>query len=111
IYEMQARAIFEAAADIAAEGATVEPEIMIPLIATKAELDRLKTMVDRVAGGVAAERGVAFTYLVGTMIELPRAALLAGKIAESAEFFSFGTNDFTQTVFGRCRDDGGSVIE
>jgi pyruvate,orthophosphate dikinase len=111
IYEMQARAIFEAAAEIAKGGAKVVPEIMIPLIATKIEFDKLKTMVDRVAGEVGKEHGVALTYLTGTMIELPRAALMAGKIAETAEFFSFGTNDLTQTTFGLSRDDAGSFLD
>ena len=111
IYEMQARAIFEAAANVVKEtGATLVPEIMIPLIATKKELDLLKAMVDRVAGEVMKAKGVAFDYLTGTMIELPRAALRAGEIAESAEFFSFGTNDLTQTCFGLSRDDAGSFL-
>jgi pyruvate,orthophosphate dikinase len=107
IYEMQVRAIFEAAVAIGKEGGTpVTPEIMIPLVALKKELDILKAMVDR----VAAEVGDGIKYLVGTMIELPRAALTADKIAESAEFFSFGTNDLTQTVFGLSRDDAGSFL-
>jgi pyruvate,orthophosphate dikinase len=111
IYEMQARAIFEAAAEIAGSGAKIVPEIMIPLISTTGEFDKLKAMVDRVAGEVGAETGVALTYLTGTMIELPRAALLAGKIAREAEFFSFGTNDLTQTTFGLSRDDAGSFLD
>jgi pyruvate,orthophosphate dikinase len=110
IYEMQARAIFEAAANVVKEGAKLVPEIMIPLIATKKELDLLKTMVDRVAGEVMKAKSVKFDYLTGTMIELPRAALRAGEIAESAEFFSFGTNDLTQTCFGLSRDDAGSFL-
>jgi pyruvate, orthophosphate dikinase len=111
IYEMQARAIFEAAANVVKEtGAKLVPEIMIPLIATKKELDLLKAMVDRVAGEVMKANGVKFDYLTGTMIELPRAALRAGEIAESAEFFSFGTNDLTQTCFGLSRDDAGSFL-
>jgi pyruvate,orthophosphate dikinase len=111
IYEMQARAIFEAAANVVKEGgAQLVPEIMIPLIATKKELDVLKTMVDRVAGEVMQAKGVTFDYLTGTMIELPRAALRAGEIAETAEFFSFGTNDLTQTCFGLSRDDAGSFL-
>jgi pyruvate,orthophosphate dikinase len=111
IYEMQARAIFEAAANVVREtGAKLVPEIMIPLIATKKELDLLKTMVDRVAGEVMQAKGVKFDYLTGTMIELPRAALRAGEIAETAEFFSFGTNDLTQTCFGLSRDDAGSFL-
>jgi pyruvate, orthophosphate dikinase len=111
IYETQALAIFEAAAAVMQEtGEAVEPEIMMPLIATKRELDILKAIVDRVADEVMAKAGVRIPYLVGTMIELPRAALLAGAIAESAEFFSFGTNDLTQTVYGISRDDAASFI-
>jgi pyruvate, orthophosphate dikinase len=111
IYEMQAVAIFEAAAAVMQEtGESVEPEIMMPLIATKRELDILKAIVDRVAGEVIEKAGVEIPYLVGTMIELPRAALLAGQIAESAEFFSFGTNDLTQTVYGISRDDSASFL-
>ncbi|MBM3549294.1 MAG: pyruvate, phosphate dikinase [Alphaproteobacteria bacterium] len=112
IYEMQARAIFEAVAAVSKEsGETVLPEVMIPLIATKKELDILKTMIDRVAGQVAKESGTKVPYLTGTMIELPRAALRAQEIAESAEFFSFGTNDLTQTAFGLSRDDSGSFLK
>ncbi len=111
IYEMQARAIFEAAANVVKEtGAKLVPEIMIPLIATKKELDLLKGMVDRIAGEVMKAKGVKLDYLTGTMIELPRAALRAGEIAETAEFFSFGTNDLTQTCFGLSRDDAGSFL-
>ncbi len=111
IYEMQARAIFEAASSVIKEtGETVEPEIMIPLIATKKELDILKQMVDRIGAEVAKETGIKVPYLVGTMIELPRAVLRAGEIAETAEFFSFGTNDLTQTCFGLSRDDAGSFL-
>ena len=111
IYEMQARAIFEAAAAVMKEtGETVEPEIMIPLIATKKELDILKEMIDRIGAAVMKEADVTVPYLVGTMIELPRAVLRAGEIAETAEFFSFGTNDLTQTCFGLSRDDAGSFL-
>ncbi len=111
IYEMQARAIFEAAAAVTKEKSQpVEPEIMIPLIATKKELDIIKASIDRVAGEVARESGVEPKYLVGTMIELPRAVLLAGEIAKTAAFFSFGTNDLTQTCFGLSRDDAGSFL-
>jgi pyruvate,orthophosphate dikinase len=111
IYEMQAAAIFEAAVAVANEtGETVEPEIMVPLIATKKEFDILKEMIDRVGGEVMERAGVTVPYLVGTMIELPRAALLAGEIAETAEFFSFGTNDLTQTVFGLSRDDAAGFV-
>jgi pyruvate,orthophosphate dikinase len=106
IYEMQARAIFEAAQAVKKEtGETVTPEIMVPLIATKAEMDILKAQIDKVAAG-SNFKG----YLTGTMIELPRAALAAGSIAETAEFFSFGTNDLTQTTFGISRDDAGSFL-
>jgi pyruvate,orthophosphate dikinase len=106
IYEMQARAIFEAAASVQRDtGETVEPEIMIPLVAWAKELSILKDLVDRTAKAVAAETGIVVNYLVGTMIELPRAALRADEIAASAEFFSFGTNDLTQTTFGLSRDD------
>ncbi len=111
IYEMQAVAIFEAAIAVAKEtGKPPEPEIMVPLIATRREFDILREMVDRVAKAAMDKAGVKIPYHVGTMIELPRAALLAGEIAESAEFFSFGTNDLTQTVFGLSRDDAASFI-
>ncbi|WP_109118124.1 pyruvate, phosphate dikinase [Azospirillum sp. TSO22-1] len=110
IYEMQARAIFGAVAEVAKSGQAVLPEIMIPLISTKKELDILKAMVDRVAKETMAATGQTFEYMVGTMIELPRAALLAGEIAETAEFFSFGTNDLTQTTYGISRDDAGSFL-
>ncbi len=112
IAEMQARAIFEAAADAGeATGRQVVPEVMVPLVATRAELDFVKARIDAVAAEVMAERGTTIEYLVGTMIELPRAALLADRIAEAAEFFSFGTNDLTQTTFGISRDDSSSFIE
>jgi pyruvate, orthophosphate dikinase len=110
IYEMQIRAIFTAAAEVLKQGKMVFPEIMIPLIATKKELDILKEMVDRVAGDVMKRSGVIIKYLTGTMIELPRAAIRAGEIAESAQFFSFGTNDLTQTTFGLSRDDAASFL-
>ena len=111
IYEMQARAIFEAAARVIGEGGKpVLPEVMIPLIATKAEFDILKALVDRVAGEVEKAEGMRLDYLTGCMIELPRAALRAGEIAETAEFFSYGTNDLTQTVFGLSRDDSSGFI-
>ncbi len=110
IYEMQCRAIFEAVAETKKQGKPVLPEVMIPLIATKAEFDRLKTMVDRVAGEVMEATGTKFEYLVGTMIELPRAALVADKIAEGAQFFSFGTNDLTQTTYGLSRDDAANFL-
>jgi pyruvate,orthophosphate dikinase len=112
IYEMQARAIFEAVADVQKKGGKpVIPEIMIPLIATKKELDLMKVVVDQVAEEVSQMSGQKLDYLVGTMIELPRAALRAADIAETAEFFSFGTNDLTQTTFGLSRDDSASFLE
>jgi pyruvate,orthophosphate dikinase len=112
IYEMQARAIFEAAAQVKKEnGETAEPEIMIPLVAMPKELEVLKEVIDRVAAEVAKARGIATAYSVGTMIELPRAALLAGEIAKSAQFFSFGTNDLTQTTYGLSRDDAARFLQ
>ena len=112
IYEMQARAIFEAAAIVGAGGGTtVVPEVMIPLIAGKPEFDFLQTRIAAVADQVAAEQGIKLDYLIGTMIELPRAALRAGEIAQVAEFFSFGTNDLTQTVFGISRDDAAGFLD
>ena len=111
IAEMQARAIFEAAVEAGKRtGAPVVPEVMVPLVATKAELDLVKARIDAMAAEVIKETGAALTYQVGTMIELPRAALRAGQIAETAEFFSFGTNDLTQTTFGISRDDAGSFL-
>jgi pyruvate,orthophosphate dikinase len=108
---MQVRAIFEATVRVRAEtGETVIPEIMVPLVGTKKELDILKAVVDRVASEVGEREGRAIAYQVGTMIELPRAALRAADIAQSAEFFSFGTNDLTQTTFGLSRDDAGSFL-
>ena len=110
IYEMQARAIFEAAAVAAKGGVKVRPEIMIPLVGVKRELDLMKVIVDRAAAEVAKQTGVKTRYKIGTMIELPRAALRAGEIAETAEFFSFGTNDLTQTTYGLSRDDAGYFL-
>jgi pyruvate,orthophosphate dikinase len=111
IAEMQARAIFEAAVEAErATGVAVEPEIMVPLIASKMELDLVKERIDAMAQTVAAESKTKLKYQVGTMIELPRAALMAGEIAETAEFFSFGTNDLTQTTFGISRDDAASFL-
>ena len=111
IYEMQARAIFEAACDVAASsGEAPIPEVMIPLVATRAELDLMKAVVDRTAEAVFGEKGRRVAYLVGTMIELPRAALMAGEIAGAAEFFSFGTNDLTQTTIGISRDDASRFL-
>ena len=111
IYDMQARAIIEAAIEVAEEtGESVTPEIMIPLVSVRKELTLLKARVDETAKKVLQEKGVKLDYLVGTMIELPRAALRAGEIAEDAEFFSFGTNDLTQTTFGISRDDAGAFM-
>lgn len=111
IYEMQARAIFEAALVVAGESeVSVSPEIMIPLAATKRELDILKEKIDAVAVAVFEAAGQSVAYSVGTMIELPRAALRAHELAETAEFFSFGTNDLTQTTFGISRDDAASFL-
>ncbi|WOK36466.1 pyruvate, phosphate dikinase [Sphingomonas sp. C3-2] len=111
IYEMQARAIFEAACDIAEKsGAAPIPEVMVPLVATKRELELMKDVIDTTAKAVFAEKGRTIDYLVGTMIELPRAALKAGEIAEVGAFFSFGTNDLTQTTLGVSRDDAGRFL-
>jgi pyruvate,orthophosphate dikinase len=110
ISEMQARAIFEAACDCKKKGIEAKPEVMIPLVGDVKELELQKEIVDRVAGEVFAKKGVKVEYLVGTMIELPAAALSAGEIAQQAEFFSFGTNDLTQTTFGISRDDCAKII-
>jgi pyruvate,orthophosphate dikinase len=110
ITEMQARAIFEAAADVQKKGIKVKPEVMIPLVGFKKELDLQVEIVHRVAAEVQKEKKVKISYLVGTMIEVPRGALTADEIAESAEFFSFGTNDLTQTTLGMSRDDSGSFL-
>ncbi len=111
IYEMQARAILEAALNVEdAGGAPVQLEIMIPLVGFKTELDTLKDRISRVSDAVKKERGRSPAYLIGTMIELPRAALRAAEIAQSAEFFSFGTNDLTQTTLGVSRDDAGMFL-
>jgi pyruvate,orthophosphate dikinase len=111
IYEMQARAIFEGAIAVAKEtGSAPVPEVMIPLVGTRKELEILRGLVDRVAAEVFAEAGTRIEYVVGTMIELPRACVVADKIAEVADFFSFGTNDLTQTVFGLSRDDAGKFL-
>ncbi|MCT8001765.1 pyruvate, phosphate dikinase [Sphingomonas sanguinis] len=111
IYEIQARAIFEAALDVAEKsGEAPIPEVMIPLVATRRELELMKAVIDKAAQAVFAERGKTVEYLVGTMIELPRAALKAGEIAEVGEFFSFGTNDLTQTTLGVSRDDAARFL-
>ncbi len=111
ITEMQARAIFEAACLVAKEGVKVVPEIMIPVVFDRRELEHQERIVRRTAEQVFAEQGVRVDYLVGTMIELPRAAITAGQIAQCAEFFSFGTNDLTQTTLGISRDDAGSFLQ
>jgi pyruvate,orthophosphate dikinase len=111
IYEMQARAIFEAACEVAEKsGEAPIPEVMIPLVGTAKELELMKAVVDKAAQAVFAEKGRTITYLVGTMIELPRAALKAGEIARAGEFFSFGTNDLTQTTLGVSRDDAARFL-
>ena len=110
ISEMQARAVFEAAAEVQKKGVKVRPEIMIPLVGFPRELKLQIDIVHRIAGQVAKEKKTKFTYLVGTMIEIPRAALVADEIAKDAEFFSFGTNDLTQTTLGMSRDDSGSFL-
>jgi pyruvate,orthophosphate dikinase len=111
ITEMQARAIIEAACDLKNEGVNALPEIMIPLIGTKAELKDQKDVVVATAEKVMEEKGVKVDYMVGTMIEIPRAALTADEVAEEAEFFSFGTNDLTQMGFGYSRDDAGKFLK
>jgi len=110
ISEMQARAVFEAAAEVQASGIKVKPEVMIPLVGFKKELDLQVEVVHRVAKAVMAEKKVKLDYLVGTMIEIPRGALTADEIAQTAAFFSFGTNDLTQTCLGMSRDDSGSFL-
>ncbi len=111
IYEMQARAIFEAAVELRRRGQEVEPEIMIPLIASARELELLRRRIEEVAARVEEETGERLRYLIGTMIELPRAALRAGAVAEHADFFSFGTNDLTQMTLGISRDDAGKFLD
>ncbi len=111
ITEMQARTIFEAAAEASRKTrARVEAEVMVPLITSRAEFDLVKARIDATAAAVAEEQHEKLAYHVGTMIELPRAALLAGEIAKTAEFFSFGSNDLTQTAFGISRDDAASFL-
>jgi pyruvate,orthophosphate dikinase len=107
---MQARAIFAAAIVVADEGIAVEPEIMVPLVSTPAELERQRQIIDEVAERVFAVAGSKVSYKVGTMIEVPRAALMAGEIARHADFFSAGTNDLTQMTFGLSRDDAGKFL-
>jgi pyruvate,orthophosphate dikinase len=110
ITEMQARAIFQAAAAVVGEGQKVQPEVMVPLVGFKRELDLQVEIIHRVAKEVMKETGKKFKYTVGTMIEIPRGALTADEIAQTAEFFSFGTNDLTQTCLGMSRDDSGSFL-
>lgn len=110
ITEMQARAIFQAAVTVAKEGVKVYPEVMIPLIATVKEMANQAAIVNRVAEEVFKDKEQRVDYLVGTMIELPRAALVADEIAKEAQFFSFGTNDLTQTTFGFSRDDVNKIL-
>ncbi len=110
ITEMQGRAIFEAAVKAKRRGIDVRPEIMVPLVATVAEFDNQRAILERAADQVLGVMGEAVPYLIGTMIELPRAALTADEIAASAQFFSFGTNDLTQTTFGLSRDDAGRFL-
>ena len=107
---MQAQAIFEAAVAVQRDGVTVCPEIMIPLVGTAEELRRQRQIVDECAAEVFEQTGARVQYMAGTMIELPRAALTADRIAEHAQFFSFGTNDLTQTTFGLSRDDAGRFL-
>src|SRR5204862_7143172 len=110
ISEMQARAIFEASADVQRKGIKVKPEIMVPLVGFPKELQLQIEVIHRVAAEVAREKKTKLNYIVGTMIEIPRAALVADEIAKEAEFFSFGTNDLTQTTLGMSRDDSGSFL-
>ena len=110
ITEMQSRAIFEAAAETLLEGFTVQPEVMVPLVSDVHELLNQKQLISRVATEVMGERGISIPYTIGTMIEVPRAALMASEIARAAEFFSFGTNDLTQTAYGISRDDAASFL-
>jgi pyruvate,orthophosphate dikinase len=110
LIEMQSQAIFEAAVAVTKEGITAKPEVMVPLVATAKELSIPREIIQRIARMVMDDAGVDVPYLIGTMIELPRAALIAGDIAKEAEFFSFGTNDLTQTTFGISRDDAGTFL-
>ena len=110
ITEMQARAIFEAACELRREGKNPFPEVMIPLVGSREELAAQRKIVQNVANQTMKEYGVKVRHLIGTMIELPRACLVADEIAEEAEFFSFGTNDLTQTCLGLSRDDAGKFL-
>jgi pyruvate,orthophosphate dikinase len=110
ITEMQARAIFEAAVRARRRGIDVQPEIMVPLVSTRREFEHQRTIIENVREQVLGGMGETIPYTIGTMIELPRAALTADEIAKDAEFFSFGTNDLTQTTFGLSRDDAGRFL-
>ncbi|CAN0587373.1 unnamed protein product, partial [Ectocarpus sp. 12 AP-2014] len=110
IYDMQARAIFEATLEASRDGAPVEPEIMIPLVSAKREVELVKARIDAVAAAVRAEQGRDFLYKLGVMVETPRAALRAGEIAQHVSFLSFGTNDLTQMTYGLSRDDAGRFM-
>lgn len=110
IYQMQAEAIIEAACNMKKKGIKVIPEIMVPLVGTEGEMSTLKRDIETVAKSVMARKNIKVNYKIGTMIEIPRAALIADKIAKHAEFFSFGTNDLTQMAFGYSRDDAGTFI-
>lgn len=110
ITEMQTRAILEAAVELKQEGVDVHPEIMVPLVGTREEIEHQRRVIEETAEKVFQEKGDRVDYLVGTMIEVPRAALVADQIAEVAEFFSFGTNDLTQLTFGYSRDDAGKFL-
>ena len=110
VTRMQVRAIFEAACDVKAEGTDVHPEVMIPLVSTPEEFNDQAVLVREIARQVMNENGMELSYSVGTMIELPRAALVADKIAAYADFFSFGTNDLTQTTLGLSRDDSARFL-
>jgi pyruvate,orthophosphate dikinase len=110
IYEMQARAIFEATVEASRRGAAVVPEVMIPLVSAKREVELVKTRIDAVAAAVRTATGADFTYRMGVMVETPRAALRAGEIAQHAAFLSFGTNDLTQMTYGLSRDDAGRFM-
>jgi pyruvate,orthophosphate dikinase len=107
---MQTRAIIEAACELAKKGKKVVPEIMVPLVGIKKEFQNQKELIKATAEEVMKKKGVTIEYMIGTMIELPRAALIADEIAKEAEFFSFGTNDLTQTTYGFSRDDAGKFI-
>jgi pyruvate,orthophosphate dikinase len=110
ICEMQAQAIMEAACNMQKKGVKVLPEIMVPLIGTEHEFNILKVVIDKVAGEVMEKKGVKVKYMVGTMMEIPRACLVADKVAQQAEFFSYGTNDLTQMAYGYSRDDSGRFL-